>query len=88
LLAYHWEPGLGYRGPDTPHIHISASLDAKVDALSRRQIDLDKLHVVTGYVSIAAMIRMLITEFGVAPRRNDWEAILANADEYLTKEIG
>jgi hypothetical protein len=76
LLVYHWQPGARYAGPDEPHLHVSASLNARTDAVSRRSIDLDKLHVATGIVSLSAVVRMLITEFGVAPRRAGWRETL------------
>jgi hypothetical protein len=71
LLAYHWHPKSA--GPDYPHLHVSASLNAQADALTRRTIDLDKLHIVTGPVSLQAVVRMLITEFQVRPLRADWQ---------------
>lgn len=67
LLVYHWQPGDAYRGPDDPHLHVSAPLLAQVNALHRQSIDLDKLHLATGRVSLASVVRMLITEFRVAP---------------------
>jgi hypothetical protein len=69
LLVYHWHPQS--LGPDYPHLHVSASLSAQVDAQTRRSIDLDKLHVVTGHVSLQAFVRMVITEFKVRPLRAD-----------------
>lgn len=38
LLVYHWQPGSSYLGPDHPHLHVSASLNARVDARSTREI--------------------------------------------------
>jgi hypothetical protein len=32
LLVYHWQPGSSYLGPDHPHLHVSASLRAQVNA--------------------------------------------------------
>ena len=72
LLVYHWQPGPEYAGPDHPHLHVSASVRAKVDAVATRSIDLDKLHVATGLVSLAAVVRMLIAEFGIASQHPDW----------------
>jgi hypothetical protein len=60
-------------GPDFPHLHVSASLDAQVNALTRLRIDLDKVHLPTGLVSLQAFVRMLIAEFGVRPLRADWQ---------------
>jgi len=80
LLVYHWQPGPEFPGPDHPHLHVSAALDAQVDAVTRRGIDLDKLHVATGPVSLAAVIRMLIEEFRIAPQRRDWRETLERAE--------
>ena len=71
LLVYHWQPGSAYLGPDHPHLHVSASLNAQTSAVDRQSIDLDKLHLATGRVSLASVVRMLITELGIAPRRHD-----------------
>jgi len=75
LLVYHWHPESA--GPDFPHIHVSASLDAQVDALTRRELPLDKRHVATGWVELRDVERMLITEFDVRPLRPDWEQRLS-----------
>lgn len=80
LLVYHWQPGQRFAGPDEPHVHVSATLDAKVDAINRRDIALDKRHLVTGRVSLPAVVRMLITELGVAPLRPAWGTILDRAE--------
>jgi hypothetical protein len=74
LLVYHWHPES--EGRYYPHLHVSASLNAQVDALTRREIDLDKLHIVTGPVSLQGFIRMLVTEFQIRPLRADWQARL------------
>jgi len=42
LLVYHCQPGPDFEGPDHPHLHVSAALDAQVDAVTRRGIDLDR----------------------------------------------
>ncbi len=88
LLAYHWQPGHAFAGPDHPHLHVSAALDAQLDAVTRRKIDLDKLHVATGQVSLAAMVRMLIIEFGIAPLRHDWRETLDRTDLDLRTAAG
>ena len=85
LLVYHWQPGPGYRGPDIPHLHISSSLTAWTDAVSRQEIGLDTLHVATGHVLLADVVQMLITEFGVAPQRHDWRPILTRARQVLNR---
>lgn len=89
LLVYHWQPGPRFLGPDHPHLHVSAALDAQVDAVTRREIGLDKLHIATGVVSLAVFVRMLITEFGVAPLRHDWRETLdrVEAETVLDREV-
>ncbi len=89
LLVYHWQPGLRFLGPDHPHMHVSAALHAQVDARHRREIGLDKLHMATGVVSLAAFVRMLITEFGVSPLRHDWRETLdrVEAEAALDREV-
>jgi hypothetical protein len=67
LLVYHWQPGPEFQGPDSPHLHISAALQAQIDAVTNLRIDLDRRHVTTGRVSLEGIVRMLITEFGIAP---------------------
>jgi hypothetical protein len=86
LLVYHWQPGPDYAGPDHPHLHVSAALNAQVDATTHRGIDLDKLHLATGRVTLPAVIRMLIAEFTVAPHRHDWREALDRAEAVLRGE--
>ena len=80
LLVYHWQPGPDYAGPNHPHLHVSAALQAKVDAMTTREIGLDKLHIATGSVSLAAVVGMLIAEFGIAPQRSDWRETLERVE--------
>lgn len=84
LLVYHWQPGPRYAGPDHPHLHVSASLRAMTSAADEREIDLDKLHLPTGQVTLAAVVRSLITEFGVEPIRPDWARVLDEVGELAT----
>lgn len=81
LLVYHWQPGPGLRGPDHPHLHVSAALHAQVNAVTTRAHDLDKRHLVTGHVSLAMVVRMLIEEFGIAPLRPDMQQVLERAEQ-------
>lgn len=88
LLVYHWQPGSDFLGPDSPHLHVSASLNARTSAVDQQAIDLDKLHLATGRVSLASVVRMLITEFRVAPQRADWAERLDRADRVFQEETG
>ena len=85
LLTYHWHPESVFLGPDHPHLHVSAALDAQVSTRERRVVGLDKLPLVTGQVSLPTFVRMLITEFGVAPLRSAWRDILDRAEAALTR---
>ncbi len=62
-----------------PHLHVSAALNAQTDALTRREIDLDKRHLPTGQVSLSTVIRALIADFDIAPQRQDWRETLDRA---------
>jgi hypothetical protein len=88
LLVYHWQPGADFLGPDHPHLHVSASLSAQTSSIDLQTIDLDKLHLPTGRVSLASVVRMLITEFRVAPLRPDWAERLDSAERVFQEEIG
>ena len=86
LLVYHWQPGDDFLGPDHPHLHVSASLSAQTSAVDRQSIDLDKIHLATSRVPLAAVVRMLITESHIAPRRPDWAETLDRTEQILWDE--
>jgi hypothetical protein len=84
LLVYHWQPDAD---PAYPHIHVSAALRARTSALEEKQsIDLDRLHLPTGRVSLEAVVRMLITEFGIAPRRSNWQEVLKQTEAIFRED--
>jgi hypothetical protein len=76
VLAYHWHP-YGEGAVEFPHIHIGPAM-SRHDSVVRPG-EAHKIHVPTGEVSLADVIRLAITELGVEPRREDWEAILIRA---------
>lgn len=86
LLVYHWQPGDAFLGPDHPHLHVSAALLAQVTAINTETIDLSGRHLATGRVSLEAVIRTLIDEFGVAPQRPDWRETLARTETVFQDE--
>lgn len=86
LLTYHWQPGTAFLGPDHSHLHVSAALAAQVTTLETESIDLSRRHLATGMVSLAAVVRMLIEEFGVAPVRSDWREVLSTAEAEFRHE--
>ncbi len=76
LLVYHWHPESTTSPRVDPHLHVSAALRPTSADGSRGVVPLDKLHLPTGPVPLAAFARMLVGEFGVEPRAADWAARL------------
>lgn len=67
LFAYHWHPQS--RSPITfPHLHLGSS--GQVARL------LSNAHFPTGPVTLPEVIRLIITDFEVSPRRGDWVRLL------------
>jgi hypothetical protein len=64
LLAYHWHPESRSR-VTWPHLHVGQAL-----ALSSR------IHLPTGRIFLEDILRLAIEEFGVRPRRMNWETVL------------
>ena len=61
-----------------PHLHIGSALLAGQTAI--RPGDLHHAHIPTGRVSLEAVVRLAITEFGVKPRMGNWEEILQRTE--------
>jgi hypothetical protein len=70
LLEWHWHPGQ----KTEPHLHSRIP-----GAGSAWEIEGDKLHLPTSRVAFEDIIRFLITDLGVKPARDDWEALLDEA---------
>ena len=77
LLVYHWHPESTTSPRVDPHLHVSAALRPAAADGSRGVLPLDKLHLPTGPVPLAAFARALVEEFGVEPRAADWATRLA-----------
>jgi len=69
LLAYHWHVA-GNSPIAFPHLHVGARAGAT---------DLSNLHLPTGSIPLAAIVRLAIAELGVDPLRQDWPSILNTA---------
>ncbi len=94
LLVWHWQPGSEFGGPDRPDLHVSAKLIGGVsphDASQTVEIDLDSLHLATGRVTIAAVVRTLIEDFRVAPREpvrgQGWDQVLDRAEATFRADL-
>ena len=68
VLLYHYHPR-GGSPITTPHLHLGQG--AQVG-----RADVRDAHLPTGNVSLNAVLRVLIEEMGVQPRRPDWDSIL------------
>lgn len=78
VLAFHWTPSAAAPNAVTlPHLHIGPAIVAGQTTIRPR--DLHKAHVPTGVVSLAAVVRLAIAEFGVVPLRAEWDRVLRAA---------
>jgi hypothetical protein len=75
LLAFHWHP-YGLSDAWHPHLHLSSRIPSFELGANAEPTNLAAMHIPTGFVTFADVVRLLITEFGVEPRRADWESIL------------
>ena len=87
LLVYHWQPGSIPRGPDDPHVPISATISAQTSATTMQPFQLDKRHIPTGRVSLEAVVRMLIAEFGIEYRYRNWATRLSQTEAIFRREL-
>ena len=58
------------------HVHIATIVETPTGPM-----DLDKLHLSTGWVTIEEVIRFLIAELGVRPKTADWDEELLKSEE-------
>ena len=65
ILAFHWHPHSGR--VTWPHLHAYGANDA---------VELHRLHPPTGPIAAGSIVRFLIEDLDVVPRRQDWQAIL------------
>jgi hypothetical protein len=74
LAAWHWHPMTQLSEDDAPwpHLHAYGARDA---------LTLHKLHLPTGRVALEAVVRFLVSDLGVVPRRADWRATLDRHEE-------
>jgi len=75
LVAYHWHPA-GISPVTDPHLHLSGRLAPLDLGPGDAPIPFGEMHLPTGPVTLADVVRLAITEFAVTPRRSDWETVL------------
>lgn len=74
IVSYQWAPT--GRSPITyPHLHIGRGATGNVTTFGPK--GLHRIHFPTRHITIEDILRLAITEFGVEPRRPDWENILS-----------
>jgi hypothetical protein len=74
-----WEYVSHYRRRDEhPRHHVHIDTVVKTPA---GEMDLNKLHLSTGWVTIEEVIRYLIAEMGVKPKIKDWDEELLKSEE-------
>ena len=80
LAAWHWHPmsNLSEDASPWPHLHAYGARDT---------LTLHKLHLPTGRVSLEAVVRFLIEDLDVAPRRTDWRAVLRRHEERFRQTL-
>ena len=72
ILLYHWHPH-GGSPIALPHLHLGSGAQ-----VGRREVR--DAHLPTGHIPLSALLRLLIVEMGVQPRRQDWDTILSEGD--------
>lgn len=75
ILAFHWHP-TGLSNITDPHLHLSGRLNPIDMGRDQEPLPLADMHLPTGFVTLEDVVRLLITEFGITPRRADWDGIL------------
>jgi len=79
IIEFHWHPA-GSSPITYPHLHLSGRLAPLDLGPGIEPIRLGEIHLPTaGMITLADVVRLLITELGVGPRRADWERVLAEA---------
>jgi hypothetical protein len=74
IAAWHWHPATT-RADDVsqwPHLHAYGAPDP---------LTLNKLHLPTGRVSLEAIVRFVIEDLEVVPRRSDWASVLEQHEQ-------
>lgn len=81
VVIYDWDPD----GPSpvrTPHLHVPAAGSIILgqrprSPLTNQRTFLGNFHLPTGPIFLEDIVEMLIREFQVVPRRQNWESVLA-----------
>ena len=79
LVVYHWHPK-GVSTVRSPHLHFAGApplvLPPGPGEQQSHQLAINRAHFPTGRIAIEAFIELLIRDFGIEPKRSDWQAAL------------
>lgn len=79
LFAYHWHP-VGASPVTTLHMHMSGipAITIATDERHANSVELpfNRIHFPTHRIELAELVRFLIVELNVSPRRQDWESVV------------
>jgi len=78
IVAYHWHPFA--RGPSFPHLHLSSRIGVLPLGGQAPPVALGTMHLPTEEITFPAIVRLLLAEFAVAPRRDNWPTVLAETE--------
>lgn len=83
ILAFHWTPEADPSLATTlPHLHVGSVNISDSAPLAPKSFN--KLHIPTGAVSLQSVVRFLIEEAGVEPRRVNWSEVLDQGQAQFT----
>lgn len=68
IISFHWHPK-SESSITFPHLHLGPGAEVGLRALATA-------HIPTGRIAIEDVLRLAIIDFGVKPRREDWQDIL------------
>lgn len=79
IVSYHWHP-TAQSDVVAPHLHLGNALLPPMSSFRR-------LHLPTGLITFAELLRMVIVDLGVESRRDDWPAVLSYCDTLLRQSL-
>jgi hypothetical protein len=68
-----------FRTSPFPRHHIQ--VQAKVESFAGGVLDLNKIHLPSGWITVEEVVRFLITELKVKPFSDDWDDLLQKSEE-------
>lgn len=77
VIVYHWHP-YGRSSVTQPHLHVRADLE-----IGERW--LGKVHLPTGPIGLEDIVELTISDLGIQPLREDWQAVLTKHTQAKTR---